>query len=221
MTERERLIAGIEQEIVNKEQRIVVTRRLIHDWSQTSTREGAFMAGRFRDETESVTQDVALLQSVIAALRAPVQGQHPAQANPAGSRICPAMLSRACHVNEAHVGANCRTERTPPLRAPAPDAALSGVPAEMRGWQSIVTAPKGSWPDGPKDTTDPAYVEPPKLWLDLGDGLYCVGYFDAYYAEGGNGFDGAPPWVEQFSGERIRPHRWMTFDAALTAHETS
>jgi hypothetical protein len=91
-------------------------------------------------------------------------------------------------------------------------AALSSLSAspEAQGWQPIATAPVGSWPNGPNDTRDPAYVEPPKLWLALEDGLQCVGYFDAYYAEGGNGYDGQPPWVEQFSGERIRPTYWMS-----------
>lgn len=78
----------------------------------------------------------------------------------------------------------------------------------MREWQPIETAPKGSWPDGPQDTRDPAYVKPPHVWLLLQDGQRCVGYFDAYYAEGGNGYDGDPPWVEEFSGERVRPTHW-------------
>ena len=76
-------------------------------------------------------------------------------------------------------------------------------------WQPIENAPKGSWPDGPDDVTDSAYVAPPRLLLTLKDGLRCVGYFDAYYADGGEGHDGQPPWVDELSGERISPTHWM------------
>ena len=80
-------------------------------------------------------------------------------------------------------------------------------------WRDIATAPKGSWPDGPQDTRDPTYVPPPPLWLTLIGGARCVGYFDAYYAEGGNGYDGGSPWVEEFSGERVTPTHWMLLPA--------
>jgi hypothetical protein len=91
-------------------------------------------------------------------------------------------------------------------------------PAPPQGWQPIETAPTGSWPNGPNDTRDPAYIEPPHLWLMLDDGEQCVGYFDAYYAEGGNGYDGNPPWVERFSSERVRPTHWMPLTVAASAH---
>jgi hypothetical protein len=81
-------------------------------------------------------------------------------------------------------------------------------------WQPIETAPKGSWPDGPDDTRHPDYREPPRLLLALRDGELCVGYFDAYYAEGGNGYDGGPFWVECVSSERVRPTHWMLLPPA-------
>lgn len=81
--------------------------------------------------------------------------------------------------------------------------------AQPSGWQPISSAPKGSWLEGPNHTTDPNYVEPPRLWLLLDDGEPCVGYADAYYAEGGQGYDGGSYWVEKFSGERVNPTHWM------------
>jgi hypothetical protein len=89
------------------------------------------------------------------------------------------------------------------------DALLASSAPLVEQWRPIETAPKGSWPDGPDDTRDPAYVAPPHLWLTLPDGQRCVGSFDAYYAEGGNGYDGDSPWVEEFSSERVRPTHWM------------
>lgn len=80
------------------------------------------------------------------------------------------------------------------------------------GWQDISTAPKGTWLDGPNDTRHPDYMEPPRLWLILQTGQRCVGYADAYYAEGGSGFDGGSYWVEEFSGERVYPTHWMSQD---------
>ena len=76
-------------------------------------------------------------------------------------------------------------------------------------WQPIETAPKGTWLSGPNDTRHADYVKPPRLWLLLDDGEPCVGYADAYYAQGGSGFDGGSFWVEKFSGERVRPVKWM------------
>lgn len=91
---------------------------------------------------------------------------------------------------------------------------LASLAEPAPSWQPIETASTGSWPSGPEDTRDPAYVAPPRVWLLLEDERRCVGYFDAYYAEGGRGYDGDPPWVEEFSGERVRPMRWMPLPAA-------
>lgn len=60
-------------------------------------------------------------------------------------------------------------------------------------WQSIDTAPKGGGADGVRD---PAYVQPPRVLLYFpAEGLIEVGYWDWYYAEGGNGFEGCSAWV--------------------------
>lgn len=88
-------------------------------------------------------------------------------------------------------------------------AAAPSVSAPAATWQPIETAPKGSWLDGPNRIDDPAYVEPPRIWLFLTDGQRCVGYADAYYAEGGSAFDGGSYWVEEFSSERVTPTHWM------------
>jgi hypothetical protein len=110
----------------------------------------------------------------------------------------------------------------PPTHAPDTKT-LAELDAERtaleRTWQPIETAPKGSWPDGPNDTRHPDYVKPPRLWLCLKDGESCVGYFDAYYAEGGNGYDGGSPWVEKFSGERVTPTYWMPLHAGPQARQ--
>lgn len=94
---------------------------------------------------------------------------------------------------------------------------------EARGraedWQPIETAPKGSWLAGPNDMRHPDYVQPPHLWLLLLDKQRCVGSADAYYAEGGNGYDGDSYWVEEFSGERVRPTHWMALPPAPTSDE--
>ena len=83
----------------------------------------------------------------------------------------------------------------------------------MSDWHLMDTAPRGSWPTGPDNVTEPAYIAPPRLLLLLDDGEQCVGRFDAYYAEGGDGFDGNPPWLEVVSGERIRPVAWTILPA--------
>lgn len=92
------------------------------------------------------------------------------------------------------------------------DASLFGSASPRhapQGWQPIETAPKGSWLSGPNDTRHQDYVEPPRLWLLLDDGEACVGYADAYYAEGGGSYDGGSFWVEKFSGERVTPTHWL------------
>jgi hypothetical protein len=84
-------------------------------------------------------------------------------------------------------------------------------------WQPIDTAPKGSGWDGPQDVRHPDYIAPPHVWLTLVDGQRCVGYWDWYYAEGGNGYDGGSAWVEEFSGERVTPTHWMALPEHLEA----
>lgn len=70
-------------------------------------------------------------------------------------------------------------------------------------WQSIETAPKGG---GADLVTDPAYVEPPRILLRFAGGEVSVGYWDWYYAEGGNGVTHGIAWVEPISGELLRDH---------------
>ena len=91
---------------------------------------------------------------------------------------------------------------------PAIDASAAFLEAEA--WRPIATAPKGSWLTGPNDTRDPAYVEPPSLLLFTDDGI-CVGYADAYYAEGGWGFNGDSFWVS--GGEQVTPTHWRPIPA--------
>lgn len=92
-------------------------------------------------------------------------------------------------------------------------AAASSPPVDLSSlWQPIETATKGSWLEGPNNTRHPDYIKPPKLLLWTEDGPAC-GYADAYYAEGGSGYDGGSFWVETHSGERIRPTHWMPLPA--------
>ena len=67
-------------------------------------------------------------------------------------------------------------------------------------WQDIETAPKGG---GAKSTTDPKWLDPPKILLKFGSGELSVGKWDWYYAEDGNGFQGCSAWVEPVSGELL------------------
>lgn len=79
-------------------------------------------------------------------------------------------------------------------------------------WLPIESAPKGG---GAEYTTDPAWVEPPRILLLFGDGSQSVGYWDWYYAEGGHGRrDGLSAWVEPVSAEQLalhydEPTHWM------------
>jgi hypothetical protein len=80
-------------------------------------------------------------------------------------------------------------------------------------WQPIETAPKGG---GARLTTDPKWVEPPRILLLFAGGKVSVGYWDWYYAEGGSGYDGEGglAWIEPCSGERLdlhfdAPTHWM------------
>ncbi len=121
---------------------------------------------------------------------------------------------------EACFDCGCAHMRWPASAPPAPEPQV-GVKLvedvyrapEPQDWQPIATAGKGSWLTGPNDTRHPDYVEPPRLWLLLEDGESCVGYADAYYAEGGSGYDGGSYWVEKFSSERVNPTHWMPLPA--------
>jgi len=80
-------------------------------------------------------------------------------------------------------------------------------------WQPIKTAPKGG---GAEMTTDPAWVDPPRILLLFGGGEVSVGYWDWYYAECGRGFTGGEEtaWIEPISGEKLalnydQPVGWM------------
>jgi hypothetical protein len=82
----------------------------------------------------------------------------------------------------------------------------------MSAWQPIETAPKGG---GAEMTTDPAWVDPPRILLQFDKGEISVGYWDWYYAEGGDGYDPRYlAWIEPISGERLdehvgKPTHWM------------
>lgn len=90
-------------------------------------------------------------------------------------------------------------------------AAYNDLEKQLREWQPIETAPKGG---GAKFTTDPKWIEPPRILLLFGDGNISVGYWDWYYAEDGNGYAGGLAWIEPVSGERLdlqyaAPVAWM------------
>ena len=70
-------------------------------------------------------------------------------------------------------------------------------------FNSMESAPKGG---GAKMTTDPNWVEPPKILLLFENDKISVGYWDWYYAEGGRGYEGGEAWIEPCSGERLDLH---------------
>jgi hypothetical protein len=73
-------------------------------------------------------------------------------------------------------------------------------------WRPINTAPKGGSTET-NDTRDPRWVEPPLILLLFENGKAAVCYWDWYYAEGGNGYDGhCSAWIEAISGEQIAMH---------------
>jgi hypothetical protein len=78
-------------------------------------------------------------------------------------------------------------------------------------WIPVSEAPKGG---GAELVTDPEYIKPPKILLLFEGGVVSVGYWDAYYAEGGRGYEGGEAWIEPVSGERLdlnydAPIGWM------------
>ena len=82
--------------------------------------------------------------------------------------------------------------------------------AEQMTWQPIETAPKGGFPSnftGERLTTDPEWVEPPRI-LAIADGELMIVYWDWYYAPGGKGYvPGQSAWV---GPERnVMPTHWM------------
>lgn len=85
-------------------------------------------------------------------------------------------------------------------------------------WQTMDTAPRGGFPEGytgPNDTRNPAWVQPPRI-LALVDGQPMIVYWDAYYAEGGNGYDPRrTAWVNAGEGESLwtAPTHWMPLPA--------
>jgi len=64
------------------------------------------------------------------------------------------------------------------------------------------TAPKGG---GAELVTDPNWVATPKILL-LFDGDVSVGYWDWYYADGGNGCTNGAAWIEPLSGDLLSLH---------------
>ena len=80
-------------------------------------------------------------------------------------------------------------------------------------WQPIETAPRGSGEDGPHDTRDPAYIEPPTLLLWTQEGPR-VGYYDWYYHPGyGRGAGIESPWRCAEGGQAYGPTHWMPLPA--------
>lgn len=62
----------------------------------------------------------------------------------------------------------------------------------MGKWRPIETAPKGG---GADRVDDPKWIAPPKILLYFpAEGAIEVGYWDWYYAEGGNGYEGCSAW---------------------------
>ena len=62
----------------------------------------------------------------------------------------------------------------------------------MTDWQPIITAPM----DG--------------TWILLHDGLNnYIGYWDAYYAKGGWGYNEGTGWIEAYGVEPISPTDWQ------------
>lgn len=84
--------------------------------------------------------------------------------------------------------------------------------APVDDWQPMETAPKGG---GAERVDDPAYVTPPRILLRFGTEAVSVAYWEAYYAEGGNGCTDGFAWVEPVSGEPLNicystePNGWM------------
>jgi hypothetical protein len=84
----------------------------------------------------------------------------------------------------------------------------------MNEWQPIETAPRGGFPRGSTSTltTDPDWVDPPRiLGWSKGGGLMVV-HWDWYYAEGGSGYrPGCTGWVEAGEAKWAdeAPTHWM------------
>jgi hypothetical protein len=70
-------------------------------------------------------------------------------------------------------------------------------------WNEINTAPKGG---GAELATDPNWVNPPVVILLYGDNIE-IGYWDWYYAKGGNGYiEGQKAWVRESDGRTLSDH---------------
>ena len=88
-------------------------------------------------------------------------------------------------------------------------------------WQPMETAPKGG---GAEQVTDPNWVDPPRILLLFENKKVSVGYWDWYYAEGGNGYEGGEAWIEPISAERLdmyydAPIAWMLLPEPPKDHE--
>ncbi len=65
----------------------------------------------------------------------------------------------------------------------------------MDNWKTMETAPKGG---GAESVTSINWIQPPKILLLFGEyhnSVVSVGYWDAYYAEGGRGYEGGLAWI--------------------------
>lgn len=80
--------------------------------------------------------------------------------------------------------------------------AVAPAPVPVSAWSPMESAPKGSGLEV-EFVTDPAHIEAPKILLLFARGGISVGYWDWYYAPGGNGYEGGLAWIEPVSGERL------------------
>lgn len=93
-------------------------------------------------------------------------------------------------------------------------------PSSPQAWEPIETAPKGGFPEGFTGellTTDPAWVDPPRILVTKADGDLAIVYWDWYYAEGGNGFEvNKTAWAGDADEEPLckPPQCWMPLPPA-------
>jgi hypothetical protein len=97
-----------------------------------------------------------------------------------------------------------------------PRPALHGAHTEGEpagAWRPIDTATKGG---GAERIDDPAWVNPPEILLLFEGGEQCVGRWDLYYAEGGDGAweTNGIGWIEALTLEPVirhlsAPTHWM------------
>jgi len=96
-------------------------------------------------------------------------------------------------------------------------------------WIPIESAPKGGGANSttnPNNTAGSDWTVPPNILLHFKDGQVSVGYWDWFYADGGQYFNGELPWVESFNNEQLSerygaPTHWMPLPRLWLPHEES